>query len=154
MAGNDSVLMMDLRAHPPRRSSDSLAGFIWLPRLLDKVRAFQAGTLGAYAYPSMLDRSYMRLFGFTPAFIEQAVREQQSDVVIATSIQTHIGLTDDEIFALSRRFHRTYRVALHMLDRDDGYASGIGYPLPRFLQTPVWRWYQRWAARKASADAV
>ena len=37
---------MDLGQHPPRRWSETLAGMIWLPRLIDKVRAFQAGTLG------------------------------------------------------------------------------------------------------------
>ena len=68
-------LTMDLGQHPPRRWSDTLAGMIWLPRLIDKVRAFQAGTLGSYAYPSALDQSFMRRFQLTPAYIEPLVRE-------------------------------------------------------------------------------
>lgn len=60
---------MDLSQQSPRRWSDTLAGIMWLPRLIDKVRAFQAGTLGTYAYPSALDQSFMRRFQLTPAYI-------------------------------------------------------------------------------------
>jgi len=44
--------MTDLWIQPPRRWNETLAGYLWLPRLIDKIRAFQSGTLGAYAYPS------------------------------------------------------------------------------------------------------
>lgn len=145
---------MDLRQHPPRRWSDQLAGMIWLPRLIDKVRAFQAGILGTYAYPSALDQSFMRRFQLTPAFIEDVVRNKASDDAIGASIRLHVQLTDEEVETRCRVFREKYRLAFAVLDRDDGYVRGIGYPIPRFLQPPLWRWYQRWSAQKASATSI
>lgn len=145
---------MDLGQQPPRRWSDTLAGMIWLPRLIDKVRAFQAGTLGTYAYPSALDQSFMRRFHFTPAFIEPLVRETPSDDAIGAAVREHLRLTDEEIEQRCAIFREKYRFALAVLDGDDGYVRGLGYPIPRFLQAPLWRWYQHWSAQKASATSI
>lgn len=154
MPGEEKTLPMNLREHPPRRWSESLAGLIWLPRLLDKVRAFQAGTLGTYAYPSALDQSFMRRFQITPALIEQLVRETATDDAIGAAIRRHLHLTDEEVEARCILFREKYRLAFAVLDRDDGYVRGLGYPIPRFLQPPIWRWYQRWSAQKASATSI
>ena len=142
--------MTDLGVLPPRRWNESLAGFIWLPRLIDKVRAFQAGTLGTYAYPSALDRAFMRRFQLSPAFLEHAVREHATDVEIGTTVLQQVHLTAEEIHGRCMEMERKYHLAFSILDRDDGYVHGLGYPIPRFLQPHIWRWYQRWAARKAS----
>jgi hypothetical protein len=88
---------MDLSQQPPRRWSDTLAGMMWLPRLIDKVRAFQADTLGTYAYPSALDQSFMRRFQLTPAYIEPLVRDAASDEAIGTAIRARIQLSDEEV---------------------------------------------------------
>lgn len=145
---------MDLSQQPPRRWSDTLAGMMWLPRLIDKVRAFQAGTLGTYAYPSALDQSFMRRFQLTPAYIEPLVREAASDEAIGTAIRARIQLSDEEVQHRCAIFRDKYRLAFAVLDRDDGYVRGLGYPIPRFLQPPLWRWYQRWSAQKASAASI
>jgi hypothetical protein len=147
-AWSDAV---DLREHPPRRSRERLAGFIWLPRLIDKVRAFQAGTLGAYAYPSLTDRLFMRKFHLTPALLEQTVCATLIDELIAEQLQRASGLSQNTIAASSDAFERKYRLVFAVLDCDDGYTSGIGYPIPRFLQPFLWNWYKAWAAKKASA---
>jgi uncharacterized protein DUF5069 len=146
--------MTDLRVHPPRRWNESLAGLIWLPRLIDKIRAFQAGTLGTYAYPSALDRAFMRRFQLNPAFLEQAVREQATDIEIGTTVLQRIQLTAEEIRGRCMEIERRYHLAFCILDCDDGYVPGLGYPVPRFLQPHVWRWYQRWAAQKASVHKL
>lgn len=145
---------MDLRHHPPRRWNDSLSGMLWLPRLIDKVRAFQGGTLGTYAYPSALDQSFMRRFHLTPAFIELLVREMPSDEQIGAAIRQRIQLSDQEVHDRCAVFQEKYRLAFAVLDRDDGYVRGLGYPIPRFMQPPLWRWYQRWSAQKASATSL
>lgn len=131
-----------------------MGGMIWLPRLLDKLRAYQAGTLGSYAYPSALDQSFMRRFKLSPAMFERLAREAGTDDAIAAAIRRHINLSDQEIAARCNEFQKKYSFAFAVLDRDDGYVSGIGYPIPQFLQSPLWRWYQRWSAQKASADSV
>ena len=145
---------MDLRQHPPRRWSDTAAGLLWLPRLIDKARAFQAGTLGAYAYPSALDQSFMRHLRLTPAAIESLVGEMTSDDDIGAALRQRIPLNDEEIRARCAAFEKKYRWAFAVLDRDDGYTRGVGYPLPQFLQRPLWRWYQRWSAQKAHATSI
>lgn len=145
---------MDLQRQPPRRWSDQVAGMIWLPRLIDKVRAFQAGTLGAYAYPSALDQSFMRHLRLTPAWIESVVRDMTSDEAIGATLRQRIPLSDEEILTRCAAFQKKYWWALAVLDRDDGYVRGLGYPLPQFLQRPLWRWYQRWSAQKANATSV
>ncbi len=145
---------MDLRQQPPRRWSDALAGMIWLPRLIDKVRAFQAGTLGAYAYPSALDQSFLRRFQLTPAYIEPLVCEAKSDEAIGEAIRQHLQLSDEEVRNRCALLREKYHWAFAVLDRDDGYVRGLGYPIPRFLQPPLWRWYQRWSAQKASATSI
>ncbi|MBP8117571.1 MAG: DUF5069 domain-containing protein [Nitrospira sp.] len=145
---------MDLRQQPPRRWSDTLVDLIWLPRLIDKVRAFQSGTLGTYAYPSALDLSFMRHLRLTPADIEPLVRDMPSDDAIGAAIRRRIPLTEEEIRTRCAAFQEKYRWAFAILDRDDGYVRGLGYPLPQFLQRPLWRWYQRWSAQKASATSI
>lgn len=131
-----------------------MGGMIWLPRLIDKVRAFQAGTLGSYAYPSALDQSFMRHLRFTPAYLEQLVRDTTSDEAIGAAIRQHIPLSEEDIRTRCAAFQEKYRWAFAVLDRDDGYVRGLGYPLPQFLQRPLWRWYQRWSAQKANATSV
>ena len=145
---------MDLRQQPPRRWSDSVAGMIWLPRLIDKVRAFQTGRLGTYAYPSALDQSFMRRFQLTPAYIEPLILETASDESIGAAIRQHIQFSDEEVRTRCVVFQEKYRLAFAVLDRDDGYIRGLGYPLPQFLQRPLWRWYQRWSAQKANATSI
>ena len=69
----------DLTQHPPRSPRVRLGGFVHLPRLLDKARAFAAGRNGSYIYPCPMDE---RLFAFVgvqaEAFLE-AVRAGRSD---------------------------------------------------------------------------
>jgi hypothetical protein len=127
---------------------------IWLPRLLDKARAYQAGTLGTYAYPSALDRSFMHRFCLSPALIEEFVRAERSDEAVAAAIRRHINLSEEQIACLNKGFSDKYGFAFRILDADDGYRPGIGYPIPRLLQAPLWRWYQRWSAQKASATSL
>jgi hypothetical protein len=146
--------MVDLTAHPPRRWSDKLAGYVWLPRLVDKVRAFQSGNLGAYAYPSFLDRVFLKYCHLTPVLIEQAVRENTSDEAIGTFVRRHTSHTQEQIAALNRQFKRRWGLALRTLDCDDGYMKGLSYPIPRFLQPFVWRLYRKWAAGKVSATKL
>ncbi|HET9962751.1 MAG TPA: DUF5069 domain-containing protein [Nitrospiraceae bacterium] len=145
---------MDLRQHSPRRWNETLGGLIWLARLLDKARAYQAGTLGTYAYPSALDRAFMRLFSLSPAVIEELVRAERSDEAVANAILRHIDLSKEDIAARCRHFSHAHRLAFRVLDADEGYRTGIGYPIPRIIQAPLWRWYQRWSAQKASATSL
>lgn len=52
----------DLAEHPPRSPRVKLGGYVHLPRLLDKARAFLAGKQGGFHYNCPLDQ---RFFAFT-----------------------------------------------------------------------------------------
>jgi hypothetical protein len=53
----------DLATEEPRPMDEELAGYAWLPRLIEKARAFAAGTLGTYVHPCPVDRKALGLLG-------------------------------------------------------------------------------------------
>jgi hypothetical protein len=59
---------MDLRKTYPRSPREKLAGYVHLPRMIDKCRATLAGTEGDYIYPCPMDQ---RLLDFTGITVEQ-----------------------------------------------------------------------------------
>ncbi len=74
---------LDLRAAPPRRPRAELAGIVFLPRSIDKVRAtLPGGHLGAYTIPGftamMLETFDVPLADFT-----ESVRTAASDEDVA-----------------------------------------------------------------------
>lgn len=62
---------LDLRTRAPRSPRESLAGFVILPRVIDKARALLAGTIGLYAYGSTLDQMFFEYTGID----EDALRD-------------------------------------------------------------------------------
>ena len=47
----------DLTTAQPRGMDETLGGYVWLPRMIDKARAKMAGTLGTYVHPCPVDRT-------------------------------------------------------------------------------------------------
>jgi len=58
---------LDLNQRPPRSPRVRLGGFAILPRMLDKVRANAAGTLGEYVWNCRTDQFFFRFTGLTAA---------------------------------------------------------------------------------------
>ncbi len=55
---------MDLSVEEPRAMDASVAGYPWVPRMIDKARAARAGTLGTYfRYPCPIDAVCLRILG-------------------------------------------------------------------------------------------
>ncbi len=81
----------------------------------------------------------MRRFQLTPAFLEQAVLEQPTDIHIGATVLQRVQLTAEKIHERCKEMERKYQLAFCLLDRDDGYVSCLGYPVPRFLQPHIWR---------------
>ncbi|MDE3036213.1 MAG: DUF5069 domain-containing protein, partial [Nitrospirota bacterium] len=54
---------MDLRTQFPRSPKDKMAGYVHLPRMLDKCRATLAGTQGEYIYPCPMDQLLLAFAG-------------------------------------------------------------------------------------------
>lgn len=53
----------DLAAEPPAAMDDTLGGYAWVPRMIDKSRAFRAGTLGAFVHPCPIDQRCLTRLG-------------------------------------------------------------------------------------------
>jgi hypothetical protein len=69
----------NLTLHPPRSPRVQLGGFAHLPRLLDKARAFAAGTNGEYRFDTMMDRFFFEFAGIEPAAFMAAARTGKTD---------------------------------------------------------------------------
>ncbi len=83
----------DLRVHPPRSPHAQLAGLIFLPRTVDKVRAKLQGTLGAYRVSPGMSADLFEWLGITEEQFTLAVREAANDDEIAEWIRTHCNTT-------------------------------------------------------------
>lgn len=70
----------DLTQHPPRSPRTRLGGYVHLPRLLDKARAFAAGKIGEYVYPCGLDQRFFGFTGIDPQALLAAVKTGKGDV--------------------------------------------------------------------------
>jgi len=104
----------DLRVHPPRGPREQLAGLIFVPRTIDKVRAKLQNTLGFYRVKPGLSGYLFDWLGVTEEQFTDAVRDAQGDSEIAEWLRTHCdtttfgainerlserGIRDDEHFA-------------------------------------------------------
>ena len=72
----------DLTQHPPRSPRARLGGYVHLPRLLDKARAFAAGKAGEYVYPCPLDKRFFSFTGIDPDAFLAAVKTGKGDVAM------------------------------------------------------------------------
>ena len=72
----------DLTQHPPRSPRARLGGYVHLPRLLDKARAFAAGKVGEYVYPCPLDKRFFGFTGIDPDAFLAAVKTGKGDVAM------------------------------------------------------------------------
>lgn len=82
--GRQTMQAKDLTKEYPRSPLAELEGFPWLPRLIDKVRAKHAGTLGEYTpYPCGADKRFLTFFGLDQDGLETLIRSSASEAEIA-----------------------------------------------------------------------
>lgn len=94
----------DLTRGVPRSPFDELDGFAWLPRMLDKARAFFAGTHGEYtAYPCPGDKTFLKHFGLDPTALGAVIKGGASDEEVARWVATHAKDPSDGAKAAFRR---------------------------------------------------
>ncbi|HTX65204.1 MAG TPA: DUF5069 domain-containing protein [Opitutaceae bacterium] len=94
----------DLTQHPPRSPRARLGGYVHLPRLLDKARAFAAGKVGEYVYPCPLDKRFFGFTGIDPDAFLAAVKTGKGDVAMLAWVTENTKPTRPawEIEAFSR----------------------------------------------------
>lgn len=83
-------MALDLTKAYPRSPFQELGGYPWLARLIDKVRAKHAGTLGEYTpYPCGGDRRFLGAVGVDPDGLEAEIRRGASDDEVAAWVKAH-----------------------------------------------------------------
>jgi hypothetical protein len=97
----------DLTREVPRSSYDTLDGYPWLARLIDKVRALGAGMIGEYTpYPCGGDQIFLGAIGVAAEALKAEIDRGASDDVIVAWLKTN-GATGhaDQVGDLIAQLH-------------------------------------------------
>ncbi len=73
----------------PRSGRETLGGIVFLPRAIDKMRAYINGTAGEYNATRGMSARVFDLFGVTAEQFEQAVRENPTDEGVLEWLRRH-----------------------------------------------------------------
>ncbi|GAC1410994.1 MAG: hypothetical protein NVSMB64_20440 [Candidatus Velthaea sp.] len=112
----------DLRTPPPKRWSDAVDGVIWLPRLIEKARAFDAGTLGSYLYgQSPVDDAVLRRAGLDYQSFLAIVRRCATDTGVLAEIERITPGATARLRAWSVTFPQRRAALVRLFDIDEGY---------------------------------
>ena len=148
----------DLRVEPPRRWNERIDGIPWLPRLIDKARAAQAGTLGTYLFgQSPTDGSCLRALGLRHRDLASIVSQSETDDAVIAAIAAR----DPAAIARGRewgeRYCRQYAWFFFCLDLDEGYAPPALRPfcplVKALADTIGWTVQRIWPTRVARPSA-
>lgn len=119
-----AAMALDLATSVPRSPFDELDGFPWLPRMIDKARAFYANTLGEYSpYPCPGDKGFLHHFGIDHGPLGELIKGGADDAAIAAWCQAHSTRSDDASKAAFRAKLRSpesnwlFKVALWIFTR-------------------------------------
>ena len=83
---------MNLTTEKPRSAKDKLVGLVSLKRVIDKAKAYNAGTLGEYDYDCPHDKPLFEFLGVTGEQFAAKVKELGNDDAISAWV-------DDELLA-------------------------------------------------------
>jgi hypothetical protein len=113
----------DLSSRPPRRWNAAVDGVIWLPRLIDKARAQDAGTLGLYLYgQSPVDASLLRAGRIGYDDVIEAVRSSPDDAGVLAALERRAPGATARMRAWSAKPPLQARIIFAWNDVDEGYA--------------------------------
>lgn len=107
-AGAVNFAAPNLTLHPPRSPRTRLGGFVHLPRLIDKARAFAAGTNGDFHYNCPIDQRFFAYTGIDAEAFLSEVKAGKGDGELLAYALAHLQPTrhDAEIAAWSRWFEQ------------------------------------------------
>lgn len=120
----------DLRSAPPRRWNVRIGEIPWLPRLIDKARAAQAGTLGAYLFgQSPMDRACLRALGLGHREFARIVAANPNDEGVLRALDERDPGALERARAWGSGLPQRHAAFLFLIDLDDGYLTGPLRPL-------------------------
>jgi hypothetical protein len=93
----------DLTREVPRSPFDELGGMPWLARMIDKVRAEAAGTLGPYTpFPGGINRQFLDVIGIEPDEFRAVVHQAATDQDVVDWLLAHRSPQAEERVAAFR----------------------------------------------------
>jgi hypothetical protein len=109
----------------PRSGFEKVGGYVWLPRMLDKVRQVLAGSAGEYyaLESSPIDQTALRGLRVTGDQVRGWVGEGLSDEAIAQRIREAGGVAPE---AFNRMFLLTWAAPMMVFEADEGRLQGPG----------------------------
>ena len=97
-----AIKALDLSKEFPRSPNESLGHYVLLPRIIDKCRAFLAGTNDEYKYNCPLDRQFFDYADVCSDGLKAEVEAGKTDEEILTWVQANAKeRSDDEIMTWS-----------------------------------------------------
>jgi hypothetical protein len=99
---------MNLTVEKPRSAKDKLAGLVSLKRVIDKAKAYNAGTLGEYDFDCPHDKPLFEFLGITGDEFARKVKELGNDDAIAAWVKNDLlaGKSERDIEAFNdNRMH-------------------------------------------------
>jgi hypothetical protein len=115
---------------PPRWNAE-VDGIRWLPRMIEKARMRERGTLGAYLIGhSPVDAALLKRLNITTAAFVDLVREQPDDTSVLTALRAR-RFDEAAVRRWSEAFPRRYALYITLWDLDEGYTA------PKRWQRPL-----------------
>jgi hypothetical protein len=148
----------------PCSGRDSVAGLVWLPRLLEKARHCEASPNGrlvdgyCYGNNDFIDKQLITFLRTDDAAISTLVREQPSDADVARMLVERSGHSPAEIEAFNTAFRRK-NFDFVLLEADEGrLRPGLKASILKFLYNravmPIFYPLFRRDERKRNVPAV
>lgn len=98
-------MALDLKTQVPRSPFDTLEGYAWLARMIDKARATFAGTNADYnPYPCPGDKRFLKYFGIDVNSLGELIKSGASDDEIAAYVKRTTTRSADETKAFNDEF--------------------------------------------------
>ncbi len=92
---------MDLNKTFPRSPTETLAGLVHLPRMLDKARAKRNDTLGEYIYPCPLDEIVLEFLGIDGGDLLERAASQPDEAISRWVTGICEGRSAEDVAALN-----------------------------------------------------
>ncbi|MGA9943840.1 MAG: DUF5069 domain-containing protein [Candidatus Cybelea sp.] len=106
---------------PPRWNVE-VDGIRWLPRMIEKARMRERGTLGAYLVGhSPVDAALLKRLNITTEAFVQLVTEQPDDLSVLVALRRR-GFDEPAVRRWSETFPRDYALYITLWDLDEGYT--------------------------------
>jgi Domain of unknown function (DUF5069) len=134
-------------ARIPPRWNVEVDGIRWLPRMIEKARMRERGTLGAYLIGhSPVDAALLKRLNISTEAFVQLVCVQPDDMNVLIALRAR-GIDEAAVRRWSEDFPRRYAPYIRLWDLDEGYTPPKRWQAPliagfRHVEEPLMRGFR------------